>query len=172
MIVKRSDQMQDLSLTSFDHQGIKIEFIGLIEMPLEYGGKREFRNMVCALAGPGAPLWDQEARHASFEFSFALIDAPYESYLGRACKVRYLLRATLSKRLTDESVEKDLWVLPSPNCCSLPQAILDEPVVTDICLGEAISFQVLVLKTNVFFFRSVYLGVSISFRTCCMAGFG
>ncbi|TQS31311.1 hypothetical protein Golomagni_08411, partial [Golovinomyces magnicellulatus] len=114
------------------HEGIKIEFVGSIEMFYDRGNHYEFLSLVQELASPG------EMRAAqNFDFEFKNVEKQYESYNGinvklryvrcqprhpllaavqlitaRPCLVanRYYIRVTISRRLTDVVKERDIWV--------------------------------------------------------------
>ncbi|KAH7934750.1 hypothetical protein HPB52_000040 [Rhipicephalus sanguineus] len=69
--------------SKLEHQGIKIEFIGQI-------GKRP--------------------QNASYSFEFVNVEKPYESYTGSNVRLRYFLRVTIVRRLTDLVKELDIVV--------------------------------------------------------------
>lgn len=87
-----------------EHNGIKVEFIGLIEIALE-GKKYEFLSLVQELANPG------ELKHTvSYDFEFRSVEKQFESYHGINAKLRYLVRVTVARRLADIVEDKELWV--------------------------------------------------------------
>ncbi|GAK67759.1 vacuolar protein sorting-associated protein 26 [Moesziomyces antarcticus] len=87
------------------HEGIKIEFVGSIEMFYDRGNHYEFLSLVQELASPG------EMRAAqNFDFEFKNVEKQYESYNGINVKLRYYIRVTISRRLTDVVKERDIWV--------------------------------------------------------------
>ncbi|KAI4881410.1 hypothetical protein NFI96_027128 [Prochilodus magdalenae] len=97
-----------------EHQGIKIEFIGQIgpsqdhhraELYYDRGNHHEFVSLVKDLARPGEMTQSQ-----TFDFEFTHVEKPYESYTGQNVKLRYFLRATVSRRLNDISKEMDIVV--------------------------------------------------------------
>uniref|UniRef100_A0A8D0UBS8 VPS26 retromer complex component B n=2 Tax=Sus scrofa TaxID=9823 RepID=A0A8D0UBS8_PIG len=118
-----------------EHQGIKVEFIGQIESwhlhfvcehpsarnglpsklllcsssPAELyydrGNHHEFVSLVKDLARPGEITQSQ-----AFDFEFTHVEKPYESYTGQNVKLRYFLRATISRRLNDVVKEMDIVV--------------------------------------------------------------
>ncbi|OLL25815.1 Vacuolar protein sorting-associated protein 26 [Neolecta irregularis DAH-3] len=88
-----------------EHTGIKVEFIGSIELFFDRGNHYEFLSLVQELAAPG------EMRHAqTFDFEFKNVEKQYESYHGINVKLRYFVRVTVSRRMADVTREKDLWV--------------------------------------------------------------
>lgn len=101
----------------YEHQGIKIELIGELETPSELpnGGKKQFRSLLCPLAGPGLI---PSATLVSLAFEFKAVDAPYESYKGQHIGCRYFLRATMARRMLSDSVEVDLWFLEATDAAN------------------------------------------------------
>nr|SVE77578.1 EOG090X05H4 [Daphnia lumholtzi]SVE78836.1 EOG090X05H4 [Daphnia lumholtzi] len=88
-----------------EHQGIKIEFLGQIELYYDRGNQHEFTSLVKELARPG------ELHHnTSYDFDFNQVEKPYEVYTGTNVKLRYFLRVTVVRRLTDLVKEVDLAV--------------------------------------------------------------
>ncbi|THC98926.1 hypothetical protein EYZ11_001563 [Aspergillus tanneri] len=88
-----------------EHTGIKVQFIGTIEMFYDRGNHYEFLSLVQELAAPG------ELQHPqTFLFNFKNVEKQYESYNGINVKLRYFVRVTVSRRMADVIREKDLWV--------------------------------------------------------------
>ncbi|KAG8715079.1 Vacuolar protein sorting-associated protein 26B-like protein [Ceratobasidium sp. 423] len=87
------------------HDGIKVEFVGCIELFYDRGNHHEFLSLSQELAAPG------EMRQAqTFDFSFKNVEKQYESYQGINVKLRYFVRVTLSRRMADVTKERDVWV--------------------------------------------------------------
>ncbi|OCT52032.1 Vacuolar protein sorting-associated protein 26 [Cladophialophora carrionii] len=88
-----------------EHTGIKVQFIGLIEMFFDRGNHYEFLSLGQELAAPG------ELQHPqTFPFNFKNVEKQYESYNGINVKLRYFVRVTVSRRMADVIREKDIWV--------------------------------------------------------------
>ncbi|KAK9447502.1 vacuolar protein sorting-associated protein 26-domain-containing protein [Limtongia smithiae] len=88
-----------------EHIGIKIQFIGTIEMFSDRGNTYDFLTLGQELAAPG------ELQHPeSYEFEFRNVEKQYESYNGINVRLRYFLRVTVGRRMADVIREKDLWV--------------------------------------------------------------
>jgi len=93
-----------------EHAGIKIEFIGQIEMLFGGGEPFEFSTLVKELEHP-ATL----DRVKTFSFDFSGMEQPFESYDGLNVRVRYLLRVTLTRNMALNVIkEQDLWVINVP----------------------------------------------------------
>ncbi|XP_071449523.1 vacuolar protein sorting-associated protein 26B-like [Hetaerina americana] len=88
-----------------EHQGIKIEFIGQIELYYDRGNHHEFTSLVKELARPG-----ELSNHVSYPFEFLNVEKPFESYTGSNVRLRYFLRVTIVRRLSDVVREVDLIV--------------------------------------------------------------
>lgn len=88
-----------------DHFGIKVEFVGMIELFFERNQRSEFLSLTQELAAPG------EMRHPqTFDFEFKNVEKQYETYHGINVKLRYLLRVIVTKKINEVVREKELWV--------------------------------------------------------------
>lgn len=115
--------------SKLEHQGIKIEFIGQIEMFYDRGNHHEFSSLVKELARPGEMI-----AHTSFSFDFSNVEKLYEVYtggsyaenpekakntclcfLGGNVRLRYFLRVTIIRRLAD--IVKELDIAVHTLCC-------------------------------------------------------
>lgn len=96
-----------LTTKKFEHQGIRVQLIGQIELASERGSPHDFVSLVRELA----PAGDMPASKA-FPFEFRNVELQYDSYRGLQVRCRYLLRVTvLGKGMTPDS-KRDfpLWV--------------------------------------------------------------
>ncbi|XP_025121768.1 vacuolar protein sorting-associated protein 26B isoform X1 [Bubalus bubalis] len=75
------------------------------ELYYDRGNHHEFVSLVKDLARPGEVTQSQ-----AFDFEFTHVEKPYESYTGQNVKLRYFLRATISRRLNDVVKEMDIVV--------------------------------------------------------------
>ncbi|CAH1129691.1 unnamed protein product [Ceutorhynchus assimilis] len=99
--------------SKLEHQGIKIEFIGQIEMFYDRGNHHEFISLVKELARPGEMI-----AHTSYPFEFSNVEKPFEVYTGGNVRLRYFLRVTIIRRLADIVKELDIAV---HTLCSYPE---------------------------------------------------
>uniref|UniRef100_A0A8C1YNU6 VPS26, retromer complex component A n=1 Tax=Cyprinus carpio TaxID=7962 RepID=A0A8C1YNU6_CYPCA len=88
-----------------EHQGIRIEFVGQIELFSDKSNTHEFVNLVKELALPG-----ELTQNRSYDFEFMQVEKPYESYFGANVRLRYFLKVTVVRRLSDLVKEYDLIV--------------------------------------------------------------
>ncbi|XP_065072341.1 vacuolar protein sorting-associated protein 26B-like [Rhopilema esculentum] len=88
-----------------DHNGIKIEFLGQIELFYDRGNHHEFTSLVKELARPGDLTTKQ-----TYEFEFVNVEKPFETYTGANVRLRYFLKVTIIRRLADIVRELDIAV--------------------------------------------------------------
>eukprot|EP00268_Persea_americana_P049321 TRINITY_DN5281_c0_g1_i5.p1 TRINITY_DN5281_c0_g1~~TRINITY_DN5281_c0_g1_i5.p1 ORF type:complete len:301 (+),score=45.61 TRINITY_DN5281_c0_g1_i5:274-1176(+) len=99
-----------------EHNGVKIELLGQIELYFDRGNFYDFTSLVRELDVPGDIY---ETKRYPFEFSS--VEMPYESYNGVNVRLRYILKVTISRNYVSNIVEyQDFWVrnytpLPSIN---------------------------------------------------------
>jgi hypothetical protein len=90
----------------YEHQGIKVEFIGHVEMFYERGSSHEFVSLSKELAAAGEITGNNE-----YPFEFAKVEKLHESYNGINVRLRYFLRVTVTRGLASTvTLEKDIWV--------------------------------------------------------------
>lgn len=70
--------------SKLEHQGIKIEFIGQIELYYDRGNHYEFTSLVKELARPG----ELNQYTTTYGFEFLNVEKPYESYSGANVRLR------------------------------------------------------------------------------------
>jgi vacuolar protein sorting-associated protein 26 len=89
-----------------DHQGIRVQLVGEIELVSERGHPHEFLSLVRDVAPPGDLFSAQ-----TFPFEFRSVEMEYESYKGTQVRLRYLLRVTVVRGL-GQTVTKEypFWV--------------------------------------------------------------
>uniref|UniRef100_A0A914MME4 Vacuolar protein sorting-associated protein 26 n=1 Tax=Meloidogyne incognita TaxID=6306 RepID=A0A914MME4_MELIC len=88
-----------------EHQGIRIDFVGQIEVYYDRGNQHDFLYQSKELSKAG-DLY----QNTKFEFCFANASKPYETYMGSNVKLRYFLRVTIMRRLTDIVNEMEIAV--------------------------------------------------------------
>jgi len=144
------------SSKKFDHMGIRVELIGLIEVNNEAAASSTFMSNGLDLEPPGSL-----AGSKSFNFAFNVFQKPYESYYGNKVKLRYLIRATIlaSKYRSPVLRERDLGVLIDNS----GEVETPSPIRMDVGIDEFLNIKVDFPK-NVFHLRDILEGC-ISFLT-------
>ncbi|OAX42216.1 vacuolar protein sorting-associated protein 26 [Rhizopogon vinicolor AM-OR11-026] len=87
------------------HEGIKVEFVGSIELFYDRGHHHEFLSLSQELAAPGELHQVQ-----TFDFLFKNVEKQFESYQGINVKLRYFIRVSVARRIADVTKERDIWV--------------------------------------------------------------
>lgn len=88
-----------------DHYGIKVEFIGQIQLFYDRANHHEFTSLVKELAAPG-----DLQRSTNFDFEFNNVEKQHETYTGINARLRYFVRVTIIRRLSDIVCEQDIAV--------------------------------------------------------------
>jgi len=114
-----------------EHHGIKIEFIGQIELYYDRGNHHEFLSLVKELARPG-----DLTQNTSFDFEFNQVEKPYETYTGANVRLRYFLRVTVVRRLTDMTKELDLAV---HTLATYPE--MNNPIKMEVGIEECLHIE-------------------------------
>ncbi|GAA50525.1 vacuolar protein sorting-associated protein 26B [Clonorchis sinensis] len=91
--------------SKLEHQGIRIDFLGVIEFFTDRGNRDEFITLSQDLARPGIL-----SQPVSYPFEFLTVNKPYESYCGTHVRLRYFLRVTVQRRLTDLTKDREILV--------------------------------------------------------------
>lgn len=114
-----------------EHQGIKIEFIGQVELFYDRGNHHEFKTLNRELARPGDLI-----QNNSYPFDFQNVEKPYEVYNGSNVRLRYFLRATIVRRLSDIVKEVDIAV---HTLCSYPDTNI--PIKMEVGIEDCLHIE-------------------------------
>ena len=68
-----------------EHQGIRVEFIGQIELFYDRGNNHDFLSLVKQLDPPR-----EMAQDAVYDFEFHQVEKPHETYTGTNVRLRYI----------------------------------------------------------------------------------
>uniref|UniRef100_A0A1I8PVE8 Vacuolar protein sorting-associated protein 26 n=1 Tax=Stomoxys calcitrans TaxID=35570 RepID=A0A1I8PVE8_STOCA len=117
--------------SKLEHQGIKIEFIGQIELFYDRGNHHEFKCMTKALARPGDLL-----QNTSYPFEFPNVEKQFEIYNGSNVRLRYFLRATIVRRISDITKEVDIAV---HTLCSYPD--VNNPIKMEVGIEDCLHIE-------------------------------
>ncbi|KZV27814.1 vacuolar protein sorting-associated protein 26A [Dorcoceras hygrometricum] len=83
-----------------EHNGIKVELLGQIEMYFDRGNFYDFTSLVRELDVPGG-LYEKK----TFPFEFSTVEMPYETYNGVNLRLRYVLKVTISRGYAGSIIE-------------------------------------------------------------------
>jgi len=92
-----------------EHLGIRIQLIGQIETPSDHSSHFEFTSLQVNLAEADAI----QGRGVTLPFEFLHADLVNESYNGTGVRLRYFLRATMTRGGLSSNIvkEMDIWVV-------------------------------------------------------------
>ena len=97
-----SGRVQLRTRQKVDHQGVKIDFIGLIQ---QQNDKTQFTLLSQPVLGPGVLV-----ASTAVDFEFKNVEKQFESYVGINVVLKYFVRVVVSRRLTDLVKERLIWV--------------------------------------------------------------
>lgn len=106
-------------------------FLGQIELYYDRGNHHEFLSLVRELARPGDLI-----QNTSYPFEFANVEKPYEVYSGSNVRLRYLLRVTIVRRLSDIVKEIDIAV---HTLCSYPD--MNSPIKMEVGIEDCLHIE-------------------------------
>ncbi|KAA0041222.1 vacuolar protein sorting-associated protein 26A-like [Cucumis melo var. makuwa] len=89
-----------------DHNGVKIELLGQIEMYFDRGNFYDFTSLVRELDVPGE-IYERK----TYPFEFSTVEMPYETYNGVNVRLRYVLKVTISRGYAGSIVEYQDFVV-------------------------------------------------------------
>ena len=96
-----------LTSSTFDHNGIKIILLGIIESTTESKNTSQFITLQKELSPPGR-LSNQIN---TFKYSFKNVELSYESYRGIEFNVKYILRVIIATTLRSLTWEREFGVV-------------------------------------------------------------
>ncbi|XP_037805367.1 vacuolar protein sorting-associated protein 26B [Lucilia sericata] len=117
--------------SKLEHQGIKIEFIGQIELFYDRGNHHEFKCLAKALARPGDLI-----QYSSYPFEFPNVEKQFEIYNGSNVRLRYFLRVTIVRRISDITKEVDIAV---HTLCSYPD--VNNPIKMEVGIEDCLHIE-------------------------------
>ncbi|KAI8639140.1 vacuolar protein sorting-associated protein 26-domain-containing protein [Parasitella parasitica] len=93
-----------------DHNGIKVSFIGSIDLFHESSKSYSFLNLSQDLMSTG----ELTQQTTTFDFEFKNVEKQYECFNGANVRLRYYVSLEISRKFSDIIREKDIWVYCYP----------------------------------------------------------
>jgi len=78
---------------AIEHQGIRVDLIGMIENRFDKNQNFQFLNLTKELEPPGTLT-----QNATYDFDFKNLDMGYESYQGICVSLKYLIKITITRQ--------------------------------------------------------------------------
>lgn len=94
-------------LNKFEHTGIKIELLGLIEQLGNKSSVSKFITLTKDLEPPGILTNDL----TTLNFNFTNVEKQYETYRGNSVQVRYIIKVTVLASVRDLTNEVEFGVI-------------------------------------------------------------
>lgn len=113
-----------------EHQGIKIELLGLIE---HYTDKKNMSRFI-TLAKDLEPQGSLTTEITNYSFSFSNVEKQYETYRGSNMSVRYLLRVTMPTKMKTHSHDQEFGVINPKPQSALSEA--NEPIKLEVGIED------------------------------------
>lgn len=89
-----------------EHLGIRVQLLGSIETNIDSVVLDDFLSMATELAAPS-----QLTHPETYPFEFKNVEKQYESYRGKAARLRYYVKVSVNRKsLSEITREKELWV--------------------------------------------------------------
>ncbi|KAJ8558562.1 hypothetical protein K7X08_035741 [Anisodus acutangulus] len=98
--------VEPVSGKKVEHNGIKVELLGQIEMYFDRGNFYDFTSLVRELDVPGE-IYERK----TYPFEFSTVEMPYETYNGVNVRLRYILKITISRGYAGSIVEYQDFVV-------------------------------------------------------------
>ncbi|KAG8476385.1 hypothetical protein CXB51_033306 [Gossypium anomalum] len=92
--------IEPLQGKKIEHNGVKVELLGQIEMYFDRGNFYDFTSLVRELDVPG-DIYERK----TYPFEFSTVEMPYETYSGVNVRLRYVLKVTVSRNYGGSIVE-------------------------------------------------------------------
>ena len=131
-----------LTSRSFDHNGIKIMLLGVIESTTDSKNQSQFISLTKELCPPGT-LSNQVN---SFNYSFKNVEKSYESYRGIEYNVKYILRVVISSTLRSLTWEREFGVVKPEKKEALK--VGDAPIKMDVGIEDWLHLSFELDRTN------------------------
>ncbi|CDP20295.1 unnamed protein product [Coffea canephora] len=98
--------IEPVSGKKVEHNGIKVELLGQIEMYFDRNNFYDFTSLVRELDVPGE-IYERK----TYPFEFSTVEMPYETYNGVNVRLRYILKVTISRGYAGSIVEYQDFVV-------------------------------------------------------------
>lgn len=134
---------------SIQHRGIKVEFIGSIDMLYDRENSQEFTSLVRHLDDPGTLT-----KQAQYTFQFTNAEKAFDTYSGINVQLRYFLRVTILRAQYTPDITKEVDICVQHRNQD-PQA--NTPIRMEVGIEDALHIEFEYNKSK-FHLRDVVIG--------------
>lgn len=131
------------------HRGVKVEFVGSIEMLYDRENSQEFTSLVRHLDDPGTL-----SKQAQYTFQFTNVEKSFDTYSGINVRLRYFLRVTVLRAQYTPDIIKEVDICVQ-HCKQEPQA--NTPIRMEVGIEDALHIEFEYNKSK-FHLRDVVIG--------------
>nr|POE59940.1 vacuolar protein sorting-associated protein 26a [Quercus suber] len=115
-----------------DHNGVKVELLGQIEMYFDRGNFYDFTSLVRELDVPG-DIYERK----TYPFEFSTVEMPYETYNGVNVRLRYVLKVTISRGYAGSIVEYQDFVVRNYT----PQPSINNSIKMEVGIEDCLHIE-------------------------------
>lgn len=134
---------------NLQHRGVKVEFVGTIEMLYDRENSQEFTSLERLLEDPGTLSGTR-----TFPFEFTNVEKAYDTYSGINVRLRYFVRVSIVRAQYTPDVVKEVDICVQ-HCVKEPQSNL--PIRMEVGMEDALHIEFEYNK-NKFHLRDVVIG--------------
>lgn len=134
---------------SLQHNGVKVEFVGTIEMIYDRENSQEFTSLERHLDDPGVIDGDK-----TFAFQFTNAEKIYDTYSGINVSLRYFLRVTVLRAQYTPDISKEFDICVQ-HCVQEPQ--VNNAIRMEVGIEDALHIEFEYNKSK-FHLRDVVIG--------------
>jgi len=117
-----------------EHLGIKLQFIGEIELIYDRGNHHDFITKESVLCGPGV----LNEKGVDYDFDFSGTAMEHESYNGLNARLRYYVKCTMERSMAATvTKEQDLWVVNYGE----PVGLLNNSIMMEVGIEECLHIE-------------------------------
>lgn len=131
------------------HRGVKVEFVGTIEMLYDRENSQEFTTLERLLDDPGELTGLQQ-----YAFEFTNVEKAYDTYWGINVRLRYFLRVTVMRAQYTPDITKEVDICVQ-HCVKEPHSNL--PIRMEVGIEDALHIEFQYNKSK-FHLRDVVIG--------------
>ncbi|XP_024019700.1 vacuolar protein sorting-associated protein 26A isoform X1 [Morus notabilis] len=131
-----------------EHNGVKIELLGQIELYFDRGNFYDFTSLVRELDIPGE-FYEKK----TYPFEFSTVEMPYESYNGVNVRLRYILKVTISRNYVSNIVECQDFVVQNYT----PPPSINNSIKMEVGIEDCLHIEFEYSKSK-YYLKDVILG--------------
>lgn len=118
----------------FEHSGIRVEFLGQIELFDDKEAPYKFTSLTQELTYPG-----ELHLPTMYPFEFRRVDKIYESYYGINVRLRYFVRVSVLRKASTFQRERDIWVYALRS--TIPESLHTTSILMEVGIEDCLHLE-------------------------------